>query len=127
MESLESLFSSRVRLALLRILFTQPSKRFYGRELARLSGERQSAVWRELQNLEQSGFVVRSEDANMTYFRVQSRHPLFDELRCLILKAAAGDGMPLATATANPRETSIPGQVAAPQPRAGDLVIGEND
>lgn len=127
METLETLFSSRVRVALLKTLFAHPQERFYGRELARLSGERQSAVWRELQNLEQAGLVKRCGEANMTYFGVQSEHPLFHELHSLIKKALELEGVSVPAARPDGGVTSKRGLCADRPAAMEQLVIGEND
>ena len=126
MDALEALFSSRVRLSLLKTLFAHPQERFYGRELARLSGERQSAVWRELQNLEQAGLVWRREEASVTYFGVQVEHPLFGELRSLLARAFGWGGVPISV-THSEGVTSKSGLSARELADERQLIVGEND
>jgi len=127
MDTLEALFSSRVRLSLLKTLFAHPQERFYGRELARLSGERQSAVWRELQNLEQVGLIWRREEASVTYFGVQSAHPLFHNIHALIRKALELEGVSVPVVSSDRSMTSKQG-LRTDRPAAMEqLVIGEND
>ncbi len=127
MKTLEKLFSSRVRLALLKILLGRPGERFYGRELARLSGERQSAVWRELQNLEQIGLIKRVEDANLTYFQAHKEHPLFKELHFLFIKALKLSGEPVPQTPVEYVVTPKFGLSVRRPPRTRELIIGEND
>lgn len=127
METLERLFSSRVRLALLKVLLGRANERFYGRELARLSGERQSAVWRELQNLEQVGLIEKVEDANMTYFQVNPGHTLFRELHSLFTKALRLSGEPVSEPPLRRSLTSKTGLYVRRPPGRRDLIIGEND
>lgn len=127
MQTLEGLFSSRVRLAVLKVLLGRPKERFYGRELARLSGERQSAVWRELQNLEQLGLVEKMGDANLTYFRADSEHPLFRELHQLFVKALQLSGEPVSLSVRGRALTSKIGLSLRKQPQTRDLIIGETD
>jgi DNA-binding transcriptional ArsR family regulator len=127
MQTLEGLFSSRVRLAVLKVLLGRPKERFYGRELARLSGERQSAVWRELQNLEQVGLVEKIEDANLTYFRADSDHPLFRELHLLFVRALQLSGEPVPASVQGRTMTSKIGLSLRRRPQRRDLIVGETD
>jgi len=114
-------------LALLTVLLGRASERFYGRELARLSGERQSAVWRELQNLEQVGLIERVDDANLTYFQANAGHSLFRELHFLFIKALRLSGKPVPEAPLRRGLTSKFGLSVRKPSGARDLVIGEND
>ena len=120
MDPLEALFSSRVRVSLLRVLLAEPEREFYGRELAREAGERQSAVWRELQHLESIGLVRRHEREALTYFRVHEEFPILRELRVLFGQQDA----------AHPQAT---GALPAPVVRrtraylSPRMVIGEED
>ena len=120
MDPLEALFSSRVRVSLLRVLLADPERELHGRELARRAGERQSAVWRELQHLESIGLVQRQDREGLTYFRVHAGFPLLSGLRILFAGAAA----PAAEATKGRTPAALPAQ---PRLRRAQIVIGEND
>jgi len=87
MNVLEALFSSRVRVKLLEVFFVRPTGEHHSRGLARLIGERQNAVWRELQRLEESGLLLSASHGNRKTYRASRAHPLYPELRRLILKA----------------------------------------
>ena len=117
MDVLEALFSSRVRVSLLRVLLADPEREFYGRELARHAGERQSAVWRELQNLESAGLLERRERGAVTYLRVRADFPILQELRRLFARA---DGRSI--------ESPRPATTARPRvPYRPQIVVGEDD
>jgi predicted nucleotidyltransferase len=85
---LQSLFSSRVRVALLTYLFTHPEDRFYARELARRLDEHYNALWRELNNLEAIGLLIGEETTTVKYYRLNPRFPIYEELKRIVLKTA---------------------------------------
>ena len=89
---LERLFSSRVRIDLVAFFVTNPDRRRHIRGLAQTLDAHYSAVWRELQNLEQAGLVISEEEAGRKLFRLNPEFPLLDELRSMIMKTVgAGD------------------------------------
>lgn len=89
---LERLFTSKVRINLLAQFIMHPDARYHVRGLERAIGSQYSAVWRELQNLEQAGVVVSEEDAGRRMFRLNEDYPLLAELRGMIIKTlGAGD------------------------------------
>lgn len=90
---LEALFTSRTRVNLLLTLLGAPGKAHYSRELERLTGEHQNAIWRELQHLEQIGLLTSAAEGRVKNYRVRSDFPLLQELRALlgVGTGAAGD------------------------------------
>jgi len=121
---LETLFSSRVRVKLLELFIATPTKKYHSRELARLIGERQNAVWRELQNLEEAGLLHSETHGNRKEYTVSKASPLYPELRRLMLKAKGGkEERPKATPDIHERYT-MPQCMIACRP---DYVVGEND
>jgi predicted transcriptional regulator len=120
---LESLFSSRVRVRLLEVFMTDPGVQRHSRELARLTGERQNAVWRELKNLEEAGLLQSKAEGNRREYCVSKAYPLYPELRRLILKALGSQQE--ATVTPDIHESyTLPDCRIACKP---DFVVGEND
>jgi predicted transcriptional regulator len=121
---LEALFSSRVRVKLLELFWTSPENKYHSRELARIAGERQNAIWRELQNLEEAGLLRSEMRGNRKEYGVDKAAPLYPELRRLILKATGAPAQPVkATPDIHARYT-MPQAVIACQP---SYVVGEND
>jgi len=121
---LETLFSSRVRLKLLEVFLTNPAQKYHSRELARLIGERQNAIWRELQKLEKAGLLHSETRGNRKEYACSRESPLYPELRRLILKAkGAKEKQPQETPDIHERYT-MPECVIACRP---DYVVGEND
>ncbi len=121
---LETLFSSRVRVKLLELFLTSPGEKYHSRELARLTGERQNAIWRELNKLEEVGLLHSKTRGNRKEYAVSKESPLYPELRRLMLRAKGGkEKRPKATPDVHERYT-MPNCVIACQP---DYVVGEND
>jgi len=121
---LETLFSSRVRVKLLEVFLTHPGEKYHSRELARIIGERQNAVWRELQKLEEAGLLHSETHGNRKEYTWSRESPLYPELRRLILKAKGSkEEQPEGTPDIHERYT-MPRCVIACRP---DYVIGEND
>jgi len=83
---LRHLFISKVRVKLLEEFFSHPREMFYGRQLARKTGEQINAVRRELQNL-QKGRVLRSEKrGNRIYYFLNSHDSCYEPLMAMITK-----------------------------------------
>ena len=76
MGTLESLFPS-TRGALLTILFRNPDRRFYLREIMRAVGKGAGSVRRELGNLVEAGIVTQETETARTYFTANKACPIF--------------------------------------------------
>ena len=74
------------RARLLGFLLMNPAGDFYLREIARLTGLQLYSVQRELALLEEIGLVSRTRRGRQVFFRVRTEHPLFPELRALVVK-----------------------------------------
>ena len=86
MSTLETLLSSRVKAEVLRLLFGVEARELHVRELERQSGLSVSTVRQELKRFAGLGLVVARPDGNRTYYRAQTEHPLFPDLRNVVLK-----------------------------------------
>ena len=119
---LEKLFSSRVRVRLLNIFLSNPARRFYGRELERITSEHQNAIWRELRNLSGLGVLTTHTEGRMKYYLANPHFPLYTELRALVFKATGktekGTRTPPALKRVLPTER---------EPYRPSLIVGEND
>lgn len=89
---LTKLFSSRVRVELLALLFLNPDRGMYAREIARAAGEDFKSVSRELRNLEDMGMVASRKEGNLKYYTLRRDFLLFDELNSLIFKTRGAAG-----------------------------------
>jgi predicted nucleotidyltransferase len=83
----EALFGGTKRLVL-GLLFGQPDKSFYLRQVARETGAGLGAVQRELARLVNAGLVLRSPQGQEVYFSANHQAPVFDDLRNLLVKTA---------------------------------------
>jgi uncharacterized protein len=83
--ALDSLFPN-VRQAVLAATLTRPEKWWYLSELAEFLHTRPSSLQRELSSLEQSGILQQRKDGRRTYFKAETRSPIFRELRSIFEK-----------------------------------------
>jgi len=81
----EALFS-KTRRAVLALLFGQPGKAFYTREIVAAAGAGASQVQKELDQLTRAGLLIRERRANQVYFRVNPEASVFAELSGLVTK-----------------------------------------
>jgi len=85
--ALEALFP-KVRQGVLAATLTQPGKWWYLSELAQFLHTTPSSLQRELKALTASGILEQRREGTRTYFKAESRSPLFPELRGLLEKTA---------------------------------------
>jgi len=83
--ALNSLFPS-VRQGVLAATLTRPEKWWYLSELAEFLHTRPSSLQRELSSLEQCGILQQRKDGRRTYFKAETRSPIFRELRNIFEK-----------------------------------------
>lgn len=80
------------RVKVLAFLLLNASEECYLREVARRAGVPLATAQRELALLEQIALVERTRRGRQVFFRVETAHPLFADLRALLLKS---DGLAL--------------------------------
>lgn len=78
----------KIRQGLLAATLTQPEKWWYLSELAQYLGTRPSSLQRELSSLVSSGILRQRREGPRTYFKAETRSPMFPELRRLFEKTA---------------------------------------
>jgi len=83
--ALDNLFPS-VRQGVLAATLTRPEKWWYLSELAEFLHTRPSSLQRELSSLERSGILQQRKDGRRTYFKAETRSPIFRELRSIFEK-----------------------------------------
>jgi DNA-binding transcriptional ArsR family regulator len=86
MNALAELLSSRVKAEVFRLLFGLTACELHVRELQRRSGLSVSTVRQELRRLTGLGLVEVRKDGNRTYYRANAEHPLYADIRSLVLK-----------------------------------------
>jgi predicted nucleotidyltransferase len=82
---IDALFTSTQQ-RLLSLLFGQPDRTFFLRELIELAESGTGAVQRELLRLTDAGLVLITKVGNQKHFQANRRAPVFEELRGIVLK-----------------------------------------
>lgn len=86
MEATASVLFGKTRQAALAILFDQPERAYYLRELARQAGISPGALQHELGQLQKADLIERSQDGNRVAYRANTAHPIFLELQSIVRK-----------------------------------------
>ncbi|MFH1406615.1 MAG: hypothetical protein ABIH01_01215 [Candidatus Omnitrophota bacterium] len=90
---LNEIIQSKTRVKLLSLFLSNIEKRYYARELVRLTNEHYNAIWRELIHLEKIGLLESENNSNIKYYCVNKHFALFQELKSVVLKAANNGAM----------------------------------
>jgi hypothetical protein len=83
---LDQLFGSAARVAVLKALLLDPGRPYYQRQLESATHTPLRGVQRELDRLTALGLLFRRKEGNRVYFQVNRGHPLFPDLRAILLK-----------------------------------------
>jgi predicted nucleotidyltransferase len=86
---LAELLSSRIRAEIFRNLFgIAPDSALYMREIERRTGFAIGTVQTELKKLQRLDIISRVRDGNRVYYRANTAHPVYPEIRALVLKTS---------------------------------------
>lgn len=88
---LDTLISSKTRIKLLFKFFLNPESLAYLRGLESEFGESSNAIRLELNRFEEAGLLNSFLQGNKKIFHVNKKHPLFDDIRNIIMKYAGID------------------------------------
>ncbi|HAD03818.1 MAG: toxin-antitoxin system toxin subunit [Desulfuromonadales bacterium GWD2_61_12] len=88
MNALAEILSSRVRAEIFRLLFGPGAERLHMRELERQSGCVIGTIQTELKKLLRLELVSCRRDGNRLYYQANRAHPLYAEIRGLVLKTS---------------------------------------
>jgi predicted transcriptional regulator len=83
---LESLFSSKTRIKILKLFLMDQKKKYYLREISKVLGEPLTPIRREMLNLKKVGLLERRKVANLTVYSLNINFLLVDELTSMIAK-----------------------------------------
>lgn len=86
--SLAQILSSTVKAEVFRLLFGLDGKPLHVRELERRSGLAIGTVRQELDRLTKLGLIAARKDGNRRYYSAREDHPLYSEIRGLVLKTS---------------------------------------
>ena len=87
-ETLCRLFSSRVRTKLLKFFLTMPESSYFIRELERKIGEDAKNISRELNNLENIGFLRSEKRGLQKFYSTKADFLFYSELKAVFLKSS---------------------------------------
>ena len=85
---LETLFTSKARVEILKLFFLTSSERHYMRQVAATTNQPIRAVQRELERLASAGLLESQREGKHRYFRVNRNSPVFSILRSLFVRTA---------------------------------------
>ncbi len=88
---LDTLITSKTRIKLLLRFFLNPESRSYLRSLAKEFDESTNAIRLELNRFEEAGMLETSSEGNRRIFKANTRHPLYQEIRNILLKYVGVD------------------------------------
>ena len=88
---IETLISSKTRIKLLLKFFLNSNTTAYLRSLETEFGESTNGIRQELNRLENAGMLTSYLDGNKKMFRANVTHPLFKEIRSIVLKTVGLD------------------------------------
>jgi predicted nucleotidyltransferase len=91
---LESLYisKSKIRQDLLSLFFTNPSQKYYLRELQRILGYSAGSIRRELLRFQKDNLFDTQKVGNLLYYSLNTKHPLFEELKSIVSKTVGVEG-----------------------------------
>ena len=81
---LKRLFTSKVRVKLLKVFLSNPDEEYFIRELTRKLDEQINSVRRELDNLKKAGLLNFKTKNRKKYYIVNKNFILFPELKSII-------------------------------------------
>jgi predicted nucleotidyltransferase len=88
MGTLSDILSSRVRAEIFRLLFGLDEKEVHLREMERQATLSLGTIRQDLQKLVKLDLVTTRRDGNRLYYRANTDHPLYPDIRKLVLKTA---------------------------------------
>ena len=86
MNILAEILSSKIRAEIFRILFGTRDDALHMREIERRSGFTTGTVQQELKKLYRLELIKKNRDGNRLYYQANREHPLYPEIRNIVLK-----------------------------------------
>jgi predicted nucleotidyltransferase len=129
MNTLVQLLSSRVKAEVFRLLFGTGARELHVREMARQARLNDATVRQELRKLVGLRLIRARRDGNRIYYRAETAHPLYSEIRSIVLKTSGlGDVLRQALARSAVRAAFVFGSIAEgkerPESDVDLLVVG---
>jgi len=86
MSNLSDIITSRVRIKILELFFSNLKELYHVRGIVRETGEEINAVRRELNKMEASGILRKESRGNRIYYSVRPEYPFFGDLISMVAK-----------------------------------------
>lgn len=86
MVNLADIITSKVRIKVLELFFSNLKEAYHVRGIVRKTGEEINAVRRELTKLEKEGLLRKEPRGNRVYYSLRSEYPLYDDLTSMVAK-----------------------------------------
>ena len=87
MANLEDIITSKVRIKILELFFSNLTEMYHVRGIVREINEEINAVRRELERLETSGILKKEPRGNRIYYFVRTDYPMFGDLLSIVAKS----------------------------------------
>lgn len=88
MNLLAEILSSKIRSEIFRMLFGVDGEALHMREIERRSGLSIGTNQQEIKKLLRLNLIIKRKDGNRIYYQANKEHPLYPEIRNLVLKTA---------------------------------------
>lgn len=86
MAELTDIITSKVRIKILELFFSNPKEMYHVRGIVREIKEEINAVRRELSHLEAGGLLKKEQRGNRVYYWLRSDHPLYGDIIGMVAK-----------------------------------------
>lgn len=86
MASLSDIITSKVRIKILELLFSNPSEMYHVRGIVREINEEINAVRRELTKLETAGVIKKESRGNRVYYSLREDYPMYADIISMVAK-----------------------------------------
>src|SRR3990167_11492783 len=87
MADLSDIITSKVRIKILELFFSELGEMYHVRGIVREVEEEINAVRRELDNLEKNGILKKEPRGNRVYYWVKPEYPLFGDMVSIVVKS----------------------------------------
>lgn len=87
MASIQDIITSKVRIKILELFYSNTHEMFHVRGIVREIGEEINAVRRELQKMEDVGILKKEQRGNRVYYFIRSDYPLYGDLLSMVSKS----------------------------------------
>ena len=86
MATISDIITSKVRIKVIELFFSNPKEMYHVRGIVREIGEEINAVRRELGKLEKCGLLKKEPRGNRIYYWLRNDHPFFGDLLSMVAK-----------------------------------------